>query len=206
MARRIFKLKKLNTFNVKRETVKNLKYPPAGLRVEAEAILEKAKSQLLSEFNAHPVTMELEMGPDGQNITNTLGGRGNLFSFIGFYDDESPTGVVRSFFEDIRLRRSKPLARRAGASRARFIYTVEGYTKEELFDATAKQTPWLGKSWLKGIESGISGLGQYLYWRGNDKSRSGEANQASRKLRSGAYRPTKYISELLSRFYKNLRV
>ena len=51
---------------------------------EANKVLERAKKIAIKEFNTHPVTRELRAGPEAQNVSNTLGGRGNLFSFIGF--------------------------------------------------------------------------------------------------------------------------
>ena len=49
---------------------------------EKEGISE-AKKELISEFLNHPVTLELLSGASGSNISNTLNGTSNLFSFIG---------------------------------------------------------------------------------------------------------------------------
>ena len=43
----------------------------------------KIKEDLLREFNNHPVTKEIESGVDSLNSSGTLGGVGNLFTFIG---------------------------------------------------------------------------------------------------------------------------
>ena len=53
------------------------------------------KGAALADFDRHPVTRELKQGPDGANISGTLGGIGNLFSFIGFYSSDKPTDLVR---------------------------------------------------------------------------------------------------------------
>lgn len=44
------------------------------------------KSQMLDSFDTHPVTREIKAGPSGgnKNISGTLNGYGNLYSFIGF--------------------------------------------------------------------------------------------------------------------------
>jgi len=42
------------------------------------------KGVALKEFDKHHVTRELSQGPAGVNLSNTLNGVGNLFSFIGF--------------------------------------------------------------------------------------------------------------------------
>ena len=40
------------------------------------------KGAALADFDRHPVTVEIEKGPDATNTSGTLGGVGNLFSFI----------------------------------------------------------------------------------------------------------------------------
>jgi hypothetical protein len=76
-------------------------------------------------------------------------------------------------------------------------------SKEELFAATP--LPWAsGRSWLKGIESGISGLGRYLKTENLDSSRSGGGIQSKSKFQSGRFTNTKYISEILNNFIEKI--
>lgn len=64
--------------------------------------------------------------------------------------------------------------------------------------------PWAsGRSWAKGIESGISGLGYYLLQK-SSKSRSGEALQTSVNLNGARFKNTKYISSLLAKYKKQI--
>jgi hypothetical protein len=46
--------------------------------------VEDGKARLLQDLNNHPVTKEIESGETASNVSGTLGGKGNLFSFIGF--------------------------------------------------------------------------------------------------------------------------
>ena len=72
--------------------------------------------------------------------------------------------------------------------------------------------PWEGGSWVIGIERGISGFGSYMYER-TEGSRSGGGFQAktppkynkSQKIRPGAFRNVKYMSEMIRNFHKKLR-
>ena len=130
-----------------------------------------------------------------------------MFSFIGFSAGSNPTAIVRSFLESIKLKSKAPRIRQKG-SRATFEYDIQGGQKEELFDLTKDDVGWMGKSWIKGVESGLSGLGAYIYWKKNmgfPPSRSGAGVQSNTKLRGGSYRPTKYIGSLLDKFMKRLR-
>ena len=62
-------------------------------------------------------------------------------------------------------------------------------------------SPWGGRSWVRGIERGISGLGYFLYNRqGFAGSRSMTGIQSDYKVRSLAYRPVKYMSSILKTF------
>ena len=67
--------------------------------------------------------------------------------------------------------------------------------------------PWAkGRSWVRGVEHGMSGIGQYMYGNKDfSQSRSGSAIQNKGKLRGGNFRNTSYISEIRRNFIKNLR-
>ena len=67
--------------------------------------------------------------------------------------------------------------------------------------------PWAtGRSWAKGIESGISGLGYYLKVS-RDGSRSGLGIQSSKKVRAGGvrFKNTQYISALIKQYKKEFQ-
>ena len=70
------------TYNMKRIATKiaaSRKFNRATLKnAEKKYAIEKKK--LVDRFRNHPVTQEIEGGPSASNSSNTLGGRGNLFS------------------------------------------------------------------------------------------------------------------------------
>ena len=58
-----------------RNITKKIKASPRTLKEAkktAKKVLDEEKAKLLSEFNNHPVTQEIEMGPLAPNISNTL--------------------------------------------------------------------------------------------------------------------------------------
>ena len=73
-------------------------------RVALRAIVlrefEREKAKLITEFARHPVTVEIEGGVGAANTSNTLGGRGNLFSFIGFESSDKPTAAIYEKLND----------------------------------------------------------------------------------------------------------
>lgn len=170
-----------------------------------------AKTQLINDFEEHKVTQELREGPNAINYSKTLGGYGNLYSFIGFGEDRSPSDPitpVREELDKINLpnynRKDIKIAFHPNA--IAYGFPIENVpTIEELEVKTP--LPWLsGRSWLKGIEKGISGLAYYLFRR-NAKlpnSYSGPAIQVHSQLAPVAFTPIEYMSQILRKFKERI--
>lgn len=179
--------------------------PVIGRVIEKKIIqaTEMAQREAYQELENHPVTKEIESGPNGFNQSGTLGGYGNLFSFIGFEEGMRPVDVVKYFFK--RKLNVKAVPRSYKSNNIKFM--VEVPDKEEIFQATPM--PWIqGRSWAEGIERGISGLANYIN-RMSFSSRSGQGIQANHRVRSGGFRNTKYISQIISslkeKIFKNIK-
>jgi len=125
-------------------------------------IYDDAKSKLLQDFEEHTITQEIENGPESDNISETLQGYGNLYSFIGFdSDNENPIIPLKELLENsITIKQT--------VRRDKFWYfKISLPSKSEIREATPM--PWEeGLSWVEGIEEGISNLSHYLYthWEG----------------------------------------
>lgn len=158
---------------------------------------EKIKTEMIKEFLNHPVTKEIKDGPQAQNISNTLGGYGNLFSYIGFYDGEDPIEPILEEFQKSTIVFSRLVD--GGA-----VWNIYMPAKEDIWEVSPM--PWAeGRSWAKGIEIGISGLGEYFYTLrgGLQNSRSETAIQVKSKLRGKSrFKNVKYISDLLNKYEK----
>jgi len=152
---------------------------------------KKLKNELLLEFNNHLITQEIKLGPNGTNTSGTLGGQSNLFAFIGFDSSDDPIRPILDILENIEIRFVKDIE--IGS-----LFTVSFPEPSDIFAVTPM--PWAsGRSWAKGIEQGISGLG-YLIKNNTSLSRSGAALQSSVKIRSGRYKNTPYISAILKKY------
>jgi hypothetical protein len=152
---------------------------------------KKLKNELLLEFNNHLITQEIKLGPNGTNTSGTLGGQSNLFAFIGFDSSDDPIRPILDILENIEIRFVKDIE--IGS-----LFTVSFPEPSDIFAVTPM--PWAsGRSWAKGIEQGISGLG-YLIKNNTSLSRSGAALQSSVKIRSSRYKNTPYISAILKKY------
>ena len=69
-----------------------------------EKEVEKEKALFRADFESHPVTQELEGEENASNISGTLGGYGNLFSFLGFNQGANPTTPVKLLIQKIILK------------------------------------------------------------------------------------------------------
>ena len=65
--------------------------------------------------------------------------------------------------------------------------------------------PWeSGRSWVNGIERGISGFSFYLFKKFKG-SRSGTGLQSKSEVNSLSFKPTKYLSKIIDNFTKNIK-
>lgn len=174
----------------------------------AERILNKIKKETLKDFDDHVVTKELKGGISSENISETLPGtrsNANLFSFIGFPEGSEPTKIVRESLEQ-EIGLSHSAKKKEVDIGVRFSFKVEAPTLKSLEPKTPM--PWeSGRSWLRGIQRGISGLGYYLSGRfkAPEPSRSGGGIQSKRLVRSGAFSPIRYMGEIMEKFKEKIK-
>lgn len=161
---------------------------------------EDQKDLYIQAFDSHKITKEIQDGPTASNSSGTLGGVGNLFSFIGFNKSDNPIETVKNYINS-HFKLNKPKITSKGG-RIRLDFKVEYPSIDDLKKSTPM--PWEGgRSWISSIEKGISGFSNYVYKRFVE-GRSGEALQSDTKLRSGSYKPVSYMSEIISKFKKGM--
>jgi len=194
---------RINMRGLKAEiAAKGYKIVKPAVEARAKLELERAKKELLNDFNDHEVTKEIEGGAGAKNSSNTLGGYGNLFTFIGFSSSADPISPIRSLLArsiEIKSLRKKP-------NQLSFILKFSVPTKEEI--AAVTPSPWSTESWVNAVERGMSGLGKYLYSNDPNRfitSRSRGGIQAEFDIRSAqSSRPADYMTGILKRMLKNI--
>ena len=166
-----------------------------GLKKVVERKIKSAQQKLLENFEQHPVTVEIAGGSSSTNVSGTLNGVGNLFSYIGFQSGDRPLDPIRTMLQKYEVRYQH--------TKTKTIINITVPTTKEIFRITP--LPWAtGRSWAKGIETGIGGLGRYLNIA-SARSRSGRGVQVKSKLRAGKFNNTTYLSSLLKEYYKEIR-
>jgi hypothetical protein len=157
--------------------------------------IEKNKKIFMSEFENHPVTQEISGGETASNSSGTLGGYGNLFSFIGFNKGFDPISPVFDLIKQIKA---------VNVNFSKNLFNVQVNIPDKSDFMSVSKMPWeSGRSWLFDIEKGISGLGAYLY-RQYSKSRSGYGIQSKFNYRGTTFRSTQYFSFIYKKFLNRI--
>lgn len=173
----------------------------------AEKRAQEAKDEMLKTFDEQAITQEIEAGSENtfnysKNLNGLGYGEGSLFGFIGFHEGDRPIDLVRAYLR-MSGKMFKTPKKVIYNKQVSYEYRVKTPDIKELESITPM--PWeAGRSWVRAIEKGISGLGYYLL-SNSDKSRSGQGVQASKKLRGATYRPSKYMSSIINAYLKQLQ-
>ena len=181
--------------------------------VEEQFELQKEKA--LQEFDSHPVTQEI-MNPEGGNVSNTLGGYGDLFGFIGFEAGSDPIDPVRMALRSKLKLKGTNLsilyprnARGQFATGARTKILKINFEVPDLndFNESAEFQGWNGgRNWVKGIERGISGVSYYANY---PRGRSERGLQLKGPITDGpsdrplGFKTKPYITKIVNNFKKN---
>jgi hypothetical protein len=178
------------------QLIKNKKYQNYANQTIKNKVNE-IKTKILEEFNKHPVTVEIEQGIEAENISGTLSGLNtNLYSYIGFEQGSKPIQPIREALNEIKIT--------ANHNNKVSKYKIEFPTAKDIFDISPM--PWAkGRSWAKGIELGISGIG-FLLLNRPKYSRSKSAIQVKNQVRTGfRFKNVKYISYIINKYKKEIK-
>ncbi|NBP00108.1 MAG: hypothetical protein EBU90_08245 [Proteobacteria bacterium] len=187
-------MNKINLSSIRQKALNSNK-----LEKKADLIIENrlniAKKDFLEEFDNHPITQELAGKNSSPNLSNTLDGKGNLFTFIGFDRSSDPIENLRQI-----IKNNFSYKKKKDSKKLRYVVSSPSMDKIRRYTPM----PWEGgRSWVEAIEKGISGLSYYLYKK-SKKSRSGNGIQAENQINSSSYKPKRYLTEIMEKFKKNL--
>ena len=160
---------------------------------------DKERKKLLDNFENSDITKEIDAGPNASNSSNTLGGYGNLFTFIGFESGSDPISPLRSLLA--RSIQIKTIRKKRDVLAFTLNFSVP--TIEEI--KAVAPMPWSTDNWVEAVEKGLSGLGQYMYTKNSKRGRSGRAIQIDAELTGNQNsNPTEYMTKILSDMLRNI--
>jgi hypothetical protein len=189
---------RINMATIREKAMESAKFARAA-QDTARAKFNKAKAGVLRDFLSDTVTREIRGGNMMGNSSGTLGGYGNLFSYIGFYEGLDPIAPVEEYL------RSFPFMATVSKSSGGVRVRVKWPTMQTIRALTPM--PWEeGNSWVEGIERGISGFGNYMYDLVAGRGRSRAAVQ--KKGGTGAvtaFSTRKYLPTMLAEAQRRFR-
>jgi|TARA_B100000131_G_scaffold261451_1_gene257594 hypothetical protein len=184
---------KINMASIKTKAMNSPRVSNAVQNI-CKAKFNQAKASVLREFLDDVVTREIRGGANVSNASGTLGGYGNLFSYIGFYDGFDPIAPIEEYITNFPFQ-AKVINRGRGVN---LSVQVKFPSIEKIKQLSGM--PWEeGNSWVMGIERGISGFSNYMYDMYMGKGRSGTAIQ--KKNKSGtvtSFSTRRYLPSILA--------
>lgn len=171
---------------------------------EGLIVFRDAKNELIQDINNHPVTKEIEEGRANPETATSasLGGKGNLWGFLGFSKGSNPIDKLKGLINEKTRFFTSPTTIVA-KDKIKFTFKVESPELKDLEDETPYDE-WSSRSWLNGIEKGIQGLERFAYFIFSN-SRSGGGIQSRKQLRSSQYNGQPYITPILNKFRDKLK-
>ena len=196
---------KTTTFDIdiRKEILSNRKFQ-AEVKAQIREQFNIEKKKLMDNFSNHPVTREIQKAsenPNTPNISNTLGGYGNLFGFLGFEEGSNPVASVEeTLYDNVELNYIKV------RSSEEKIYISINVPELRDFDEVA-DLQWDSRNWVEGIEKGVSGFQNFMAIQAG---RSLQGIQIKGKIKPfvggvSAFKNVRYMSALIKEFVDNLK-
>ena len=154
------------------------------------------------------------------NISGTLGGYGDLFGFIGFFEGSSPIEEVseilfsKTELKSIKIQRIYNRDARGRFTSGRsFVNVKVSFSVPDLddFDETSQRVvrDYSGRNWIKGIEKGISGFNRYANYPRGESRRGVQLggvikNPSVSRPKLSNYKPRGYVTPLIKEFIKKI--
>lgn len=187
---------KINYESIRAKINQAVEKSPAARRLAYEiayGYFYRAKNAMLRQFNEHPITEEIEAGKNAINLSNTLDGYGNLFSFIGFTQDSRP-------IEDLRELLENNVSFRQTVYRNMVFYFRVSVPSREDIEANTEM-PWEpGNSWAYEVERGISGANHYMFKKWLEGRSKTGLQLPFENMEDLNFNPKPYITEILAEF------
>jgi hypothetical protein len=134
------------------------------LREKVNAYIEVRKAKALESFDNNPVTEEILGGNASENLSETLGGKGNLYGFLGIGGNpEDIIAPVRNLIINIPpVKKISNVARNTATNTATVDFQVTLPDKGDI-EAVSALNHLDGRSWALGVEDGnLKGYGWFV--------------------------------------------
>lgn len=184
------------------ESASSIRKATILIKEKSELAGEKIVTQLQSEFDAHPATLELSQG---SQANHRFFSRGNLASYFGL--SESKIGEDLANIRGLLTVFKVKIDRDGLKYRIKIIFPPVG----EFYSKTPAPSQAYGKSWLQSMEEGlVQNFGRFFFKRRGLEpySRSGTGIQISNVISGGVSTVPKipYIKSIYNKVLKDIDI
>lgn len=157
---------------------------------------EKIRNFIIQRVNGHPLSVELRSHTNPSRYV----GNGTLFGFLGFKEGSSPVDDLIKYLASKVIRRQK-------FSEDTYTSTIFFPNLSDMSKINGLKMPWMsGISWPEAVQSGVSGLGNFVPGNASEYSRSKEGLQRKSTASGFDMAPVSgYIDDILNEA-KNIRI
>ena len=161
---------------------------------KAKNKLSIAKSMLDDDIDSDPVSQKIEGDP------KTIG-------YFGFEEGELPVeNLKRAMSNRIGMTSKSTVRTRKGKSSrgATYKFKVKFPSSKDIYSEYILSLPWISKTWVEGVERGLSGVEKFAYKPGKGRSEFGFQLKGNVKDPITPIQDDGYIARIRKYFSENL--
>lgn len=178
--------------NKKLTKVMNSKTVDRAVLRKANSEVRRAKVMLDSDIDADPVSRAIDSDPQ------TIG-------YFGFEEGDLPVEALKiSLDEKISVDQR---VGRIGSNQfqAKRKVKVKFPSSREIYSDPVLKLPWISKSWVEGVEKGLSGVERFAFKPGKGRSEFGIQLKGKVKDPISPLQDSDYIARIRKYFRENIR-
>jgi hypothetical protein len=159
---------------------------------KANQSIERAKDMLDADVDADPVSRKIEGDP------KTIG-------YFGFEEGELPVEQLKVILDERIKLNQRP--RKIGSNQfaVKREYKIKFPSSREIYSESALNLPWISKTWVEGVEQGLSGVERFAFKPGKGRSEFGIQLKGAVKNQITPLQDSDYIARLAKKFSENLK-
>lgn len=159
---------------------------------KANQSIERAKDLFDGDVDTDPVSRKIEGDP------KTIG-------YFGFKPDDLPVEQLKVVLDERIKLNDRP--RKIGSNQfaVKREYKIKFPTSREIYGESALNLPWISKTWVEGVEQGLSGVERFAFKPGKGRSEFGIQLKGNVPNQIAPLQDGDYIARLAKKFSENLR-
>jgi hypothetical protein len=156
----------------------------------AEQLNKEAKFMLDEDIDNDPVSRKIDGDP------KTIG-------YFGFEAGDMPVEKLKQvLWEEIKLNPNPKVRKEKGKNA--FTFNIKFPQRREVFSKSVLNLPWISKTWVEGVEEGLSGVERFAFMPSRGRSEFGLQLKGEVPNKITPLQDRDYINRIRKNFSENL--